>query len=128
MSVLAVVLAAGTIPAYTQTEMALRVNIKFPFIVAGKTLPAGTYDIEKSPPDNVRIRAALAPKTEAGVLALFITRIAGGETPMALHQIVFDRTGDQYYLSEVWLPGQDGYLVHATKGEHTHIRVIGSVK
>jgi hypothetical protein len=128
MTVLAVVLAAGTIPAYTQTEMGLRVNIKFPFIFAGKTLPAGTYDIEKSPPNHISLRAAVASKTEAAVLALYITRIAGGETPMALHQVVFDRTGDQCYLSEVWFPGQDGYLVQATKGEHTHIRVIGSVK
>ena len=34
--------------------------------------------------------------------------------------IVFDRVGDAYTLSELWLPGSDGLLVHVTKGKHEH--------
>lgn len=37
--------------------------------------------------------------------------------------IVFDKIGERYFLSEVWLPGADGYLLHATNEKHTHQHV-----
>jgi len=30
-----------------------------------------------------------------------------------------------YVLAEVWLPGQDGLLLHVTKGAHSHQTVKG---
>jgi hypothetical protein len=33
---------------------------------------------------------------------------------------VFDRVGDERFLSEVWLPGEDGYLVRGTAAQHQH--------
>jgi hypothetical protein len=40
-------------------------------------------------------------------------------TPEDAH-IVFDVVGDKHMLSEIWIPGEDGYLLLATKGKHGH--------
>jgi hypothetical protein len=34
--------------------------------------------------------------------------------------IVFDKVGEVYTLSEVWIPGTDGWLLFSTKGKHEH--------
>jgi hypothetical protein len=34
--------------------------------------------------------------------------------------IVFDKVGEVYTLSEIWIPGEDGLLLVATKGKHEH--------
>lgn len=34
--------------------------------------------------------------------------------------LVFDVVGDKNVLSEIWIPGVDGYLIQVSKGHHTH--------
>jgi hypothetical protein len=34
--------------------------------------------------------------------------------------LVFNRVGDERVLSEVWLPGEDGYLIHGSAEAHEH--------
>jgi hypothetical protein len=41
--------------------------------------------------------------------------------------LVFDRVGKTHALSEVWLPGQDGYLVKGTPEKHEH-DIVGSLR
>jgi hypothetical protein len=41
-------------------------------------------------------------------------------------EIVFDKLGGKFLLSEVWLPGQDGYLLLTTKEQHDHAVLGGS--
>jgi len=57
---------------------------------------------------------------------LLKTRLAGGlyTTPKDAH-VVFDKIGNAYVLSELWLPGEDGLLLHVTKEKHEH-KVINS--
>jgi hypothetical protein len=52
-----------------------------------------------------------------------ITRLGATEPPAAEARLVFDKVGAVSYLSELWMPGSDGYLVHAAKGKHTHVSV-----
>ena len=33
-----------------------------------------------------------------------------------------------YVLAEVWLPGEDGYLIHTTKGAHKNKVVTGQTR
>jgi hypothetical protein len=48
-----------------------------------------------------------------------ITRLAS-EIPNATSRLVFDVLGSERVLSEVWIAGEDGFLVASTQGEHGH--------
>jgi len=105
----------------------LKADVPFPFQVEGKTLPAGAYDFKiDTSADTVQVESS-APG--AGAVALIITRLAAPPHPGSNEHahIVFDKVGTTYTLSELWEPGTDGVLVHATKGKHEH-RVIHVTK
>ena len=99
----------------------LRAQIDFPFMVDGKTLPAGTYDFAR---DNT---ASVFRVTDGGkqlAMAQVLTRLtAEMHTSPADGHIVFDKIGDAYTLAEIWIPGQDGYVLAVTKAKHEH-RVV----
>jgi hypothetical protein len=103
---------------YAQAQERVAGQIAFPFTVGAKTLPAGQYEFVRDATTPV-IRVVSGGKNVA--LAPIITRLAGAmhTTPKDSH-IVFDKVGDKYSLSEIWIPGQDGYMLLATKGQHEH--------
>jgi len=113
LSLLAVVSAFG------QEELKLEANIPFQFVVEGKVLPAGQYTFTRDAGVQKIITVSSPDKVRA--LAPIITWMAGEmhTTPEDSH-IVFDKLGDTYYLSEIWIPGEDGFLLHSTKEKHTH--------
>jgi mono/diheme cytochrome c family protein len=41
-------------------------------------------------------------------------------------RLVFDKSGDRHVLAEVWIPGEGGFLVHATPQGHSHETVIAA--
>ena len=41
--------------------------------------------------------------------------------------IVFDKVGDVFTLSEIWVPGLDGFMLHMTKEAHEH-RIVNVSK
>ena len=119
IAAVAAMLAAGAAPAYAQVDA--RFDIPFPFIAAGKTMPAGMYDISESSPALLTIRSSADPKAEAALVP--ITRLAQGAAPLTQTEVVFDKADNGSYLSEIWMAGEDGVLVYATKGPHTHSRL-----
>jgi hypothetical protein len=98
----------------------LTAKIPFPFQVESKTLPAGTYDFTIN--DGAGTVAVQSSSRSAAAEALIITRLAAqfhpGPNPHS--HVVFDKVGNMYILSELWEPGTDGFLVHATKEKHEH--------
>ena len=38
-------------------------------------------------------------------------------------RLIFDKIGDTNYLAELWLPDQDGFVLHATNEPRTHTSV-----
>lgn len=96
----------------------------FPFQVAGQTLPAGKYDIEQPARDLLVFHPARGHVIEAPVL----TRLAKPLTPLVEPMIIFDKVNDTYYISEVWLPGEDGFLLGGIKEPHTHVAVKATTK
>ena len=66
----------------------------------------------------------------------FIERLAQPKPPVGEPQLVFDMVGNfepsyteymtEYVLAEVWLAGEDGFLVHVTKGAHQNQVVKGA--
>ena len=113
-------------PAVGLAQDTALVTVGFPFVAEGKTMAAGPYELQLNI-DRTAFTLTAAPKG-TGVFLTTITRLASAEPPATDTHIVFDRVGNTYYLSEVWLPGEDGYLVYAAKGKHTHQVIKGQKK
>jgi hypothetical protein len=107
---------------------AAKVDIPFSFVVndvvKDNTMPAGSYEIR---PDTARPTRLVIRSTDGAhsMMVSVIERLAvtGATQP----KIVFNRIGNSNYLSEIHIPGQDGYLVFVATGheQHTHVTVTG---
>jgi hypothetical protein len=114
------------LPAVSDAQDTALVTVGFPFIVEGKTMPAGQYELQLNS-DRAAFTLTSSPKG-TGVFLTTITRLAAPEPAGGDTHVIFDKVGNTYYLSEVWLPGEDGYLVYAAKVKHTHQLVRGQKK
>jgi hypothetical protein len=114
-------LTAGHV--YGQLRL-LKADIPFAFHSGGKELPAGQYAFS-SDTNGSTIKIVGAGKGSS-VQAIVQTRMAAEihTTPNDSH-IVFDKVGEVLTLSEVWVPGKDGFMLHLTKGKHEH-KVVNS--
>ena len=69
--------------------------------------------------DTAAVRVTDGSKDMA--VAQVLTRLAAGmHTSPADGHVVFDKIGDVYTLAEIWIPGQDGYVLAVTKAKHEH--------
>ena len=124
---LAVVLGAGSL-AYAQATF----KIAFKFEAGGKKFPAGEYRVARKDDGLIILRLESTGK-EAEVP--FTQKLAQPSPPVEEPQLVFDAVGNfepsyteyftVYLLAEVWLPGEDGLLIHTTKGAHQNQVVKG---
>ncbi len=107
-------------PAAAHAQDRARVNIDFAFDAGGQPYQAGAYDIEAT-----RERAIVRPVSGQGtpVIMTVITRL-GRHDKDPDPELVFDKVGGKFLLSELWFPGADGYLVLNTPTDHEH-RVLG---
>jgi hypothetical protein len=94
-------------------------HVPFPFIVGQKTFMPGDYIISTVKSLNPSIKVSSWDGT-ASVEVPVIKRLAHQDHPSHAtgENLVFDRVGDQGILSEVWILGEDGYLVGGTEEEH----------
>jgi hypothetical protein len=114
---LVVTLVAGTAVAYAQE--AITINPPFAFKAGATTYQAGKYELSIT--NEQTILMVNGPK--AGSSVAVVTRLSDAEPPATEGKVIFDKVGDLYYLSEVWIPGFDGFLVNAIKEKHTHVKV-----
>ncbi len=123
---MAAALAAGfaAIPACGQTASVLTVEIPFSFKAAGQTFAAGQYHFRDAGNQSNALRLEADSGRSAVVLPVITSLGRAGENDN--HVLVFDKVGEEKVLSEVWMPGRDGLLVTATRGEHQHeiIRLV----
>jgi len=113
----AVVLGLAASLAWAGTGVSA--NVPFAFIAGDKELPAGRYQIQAQGDNEARL---VIRSSDGGQICyvLVIERLAdtGAKDP----KIVFDKTSDgKVYLSEIHIPGQDGFLVGISKGRETHV-------
>ncbi len=101
----------------------MKADIPFSFQVGSKTMSAGTYDFKIDTTANTVDVQGGTPR--GGAVAMIMTQLAAPPHPGQQEHahIVFDKVGNTYTLSELWEPGSDGILVHATKGKHEHFVV-----
>ena len=84
------------------------VHAGFAFVAGGVTLPAGEYRIESYQENQVTIRNA---DTGKGIILPVLARLNERENYGAT--AIFKTDGTQYFLSEVYLPGMDGFQLKA---------------
>jgi len=117
------VFALGLAGSLAWAAGAASVNVPFSFVVKDKEMPAGRYEIRTFGEDETRL-AIRSNEGGGQVLVPVIERLAdtGGKEP----KVVFDKMEDgKSYLSEVHMPGMDGFLVGIAKGKETHVTLSG---
>jgi hypothetical protein len=115
----------AAVSAYAKEWPAVKANIPFQFTVGTKVFPAGEYSftpnvLPGARNQSVRSFKIKGPGNVIGT-AEVKTRLAAQihKTANEVH-IAFDKTEGQYILSEIWIPGQDGYLLNISNEEETH--------
>jgi hypothetical protein len=112
------VLMTGVSLMAGQSLPEVKAKIDFSFSVEGKVLPPGQYDFKRNIQAEV-FRVQGEGKNAA--LAKIITRVSGEiHTTLQDAHLVFDIVNGEYMLSEIWVPGEDGYVLLTTKGKHEH--------
>ena len=123
--VLGLVILGGSLAVNAQApDKEIYTKVSFPFMVGEKTFMPGDYRISRVNSVKPSIKLTSWDGT-ASVEVPVITRLArqdhsGHDTTESL---VFDKIGDRSFLSEVWMLGEDGYLVLGTAEEHHHTLV-----
>ena len=115
------VMVAGAAQAFAQGTF----KVPFAFQAGGLKLPKGDYRVAQKDDSHITLRQE---DTGKEFLVPFTKRLAQPNPPLAEPQLVIDVVGNfapsyteyvtDYVLAEVWLPGGDGFLVHAMKGAH----------
>ncbi len=115
MAVLALALLVS-VPAHAQTLYDFKVP--FDFTANGRVFKAGDYMLVSNDEANV---FTLESKNVKGptVLLPVETRIASNQS-LSDPVVVFDKYEGKLIVSELMVPGEDGYLFLVTKAKHTH--------
>jgi hypothetical protein len=104
--------------AYAQ---GISAEIAFPFVAGGKALPAGKYGVEVTANFQLQLTGPAGERVFMPVITML-----GRHDKDTDAELVFDKLDGKAVLSEVWMPGKDGFLLVATKGPHSHAVVGGS--
>lgn len=91
-------LAALTVAGRAQTVDQVTVKIPYEFVAAGKTLPAGTYRVNRVGTNNATELELVSFENHTGVLL-----ISNEVTPATDNKptVSFELVGDQHYLSKI---------------------------
>ena len=98
----AMTLAVASVHA--QSAGSLSVTVPFQFAAAGKTLPAGDYYVRRTL-DGARV--ILRIESKDGSISVY-TQTHGVQTSQIQDEskLVFNKYGEQFYLSQVWAAGR----------------------
>jgi hypothetical protein len=115
-SAVAFMMLAGSRPAQAQEPYEFKVP--FTFVANGHAFAAGSYDITPSDIPGALILRSRSPK--GGEVLLPVESRVSEPSSLAQPEIVFDKLNGKLYVSELLVPGDDGYMVQAAKGDHEH--------
>lgn len=92
------------ISTYAQSQREVDANIPFTFHVENNVLPAGKYAIRSldflSEPDVLMLRS----DDDTAVVDFLTTQTSANQVPQTT-KLVFNKYGDQYFLSQIWVAG-----------------------
>ena len=108
-------LGFGPRPASAQVGITIVADVPFAFMVDNTMLPAGTYEFIQTyeQPWEWTVNDA-----KGVVKVLFSTEPAEIMKPPRSYEATFDSVGGKYFLTNLWLGGdEDGYYVAMSKSE-----------
>ena len=118
---LSLLMAAGS--AHAQT-IRVRANIPFSFSVNNETLPPGRYDLQSfgSADGKTLMIRDCSLRARALVTAHGVQSVEASKQT----KLIFNRRGDQYFLSEIWVAGNDsGHQLAPSSRESESMARIG---
>ena len=90
------------VPATQAQSIMLKANIPFDFVVGEKRLPSGEYHVKSLNPVLTQIQSKDGHST-----AIVLTTGMQAAKISDAGKLVFNRYGDQYFLSKIWVPSSD---------------------
>ena len=93
------------VAANAQSQRSQITKVPFNFNVGEKTLPAGDYVVKPNRPDSNG--AWLIQSTDGHNSVLVNTRSLQASKAQKRTRLVFNKYGDQYFLSQIWTDGSD---------------------
>lgn len=113
----------GSALIYGQEVHKIVVDVPNAFAAATAQLPAGRYEVTLNgvAHQTVSFRSLDGKNTATVMISTAIAADPGKPTE---GKLVFDVVGGQYTLSEVWMPGHDGYLMAGFKNDSVHKHAI----
>jgi hypothetical protein len=107
-----------------QTPGGAAVNIPFDFSAGTANLKAGSYFITRSTGNTLQIRSVEGKRTVLinAPLTIGSRDFEGGE------RLIFNRYGNQYFLTQVWLTADYGRQLYPSKAETAASRELSNNK
>ena len=97
-----------TANAQIRSDATIRANIPYSFVVNNTTLPEGTYVIAVADPYGSDVSVLEIRSANSKTAVLFDTEPVTGPRVAPQTALVFDKIGDTYFLSRVFLVGEEG--------------------
>jgi hypothetical protein len=91
-------LAAFAVASQAQAIDQIIVNVPYEFVVGGKTLPAGTYRVNRISTSSIGELSITGTENHAGVLLVSSDVASTNEDKPA---VSFEKVGDQHFLSKI---------------------------
>jgi hypothetical protein len=96
--------ATLTSNAQIESDVTIKANVPYAFVVGDTTLPAGEYTIRVAE----GFSGVLMIRSDTGkTTVLFETEPVTASSPGDKNELVFDKIGDTYFLSQVFVSGDD---------------------
>lgn len=111
VAILGIFLGFAVVSVRAQAPSKVEVNIPFEFSAGKTTLPAGVYSVKRSSGNNVTLQGK--DRQSSVILNAPVTN--NSSDPNAVERLVFERYGDQYALSQIWLTADTGRQVWTNK-------------
>ena len=111
VAILGILLGFAVAGVNAQAPSKVEVNIPFEFSAGKTTLPAGIYSIKRLSGNNVTLRS----KDGHSSVILNAPVTNSSSDPNAVERIVFEKYGDQYALSQIWLTAASGRQIWTNK-------------
>jgi hypothetical protein len=104
LPILFLLLTVSSVSVFGQSDRQTVVNIPFNFIVGDKSLPAGTYIIQRNKRDSDTVWTITTKDTGVSRKLFLTVPVRANETQQDT-KLVFHRYEDYYFLASFWTAG-----------------------